>query len=185
MSRAAILVIALIAPLASADSPKQATSATVFPLVVGTELTFSSKDPKDTWSTKLTATGKLVQYVPHADIINFFSKAGMRVDKDGIYIVGETLADLGDPPPPAARAIAFPIKKGGIGKVPGMIATTYTVGARERVKVPAGSYDAWKITLTDSAKQTGAVWIAPGIGLVRIQLPTGRIDELTKISAAK
>ena len=155
----------------------------VFPLVTGTKLTFASAEFAGNWTTTLTVVGTLVQYVPHNDIANWFSKGGLRVEADGIYIVGETLADLDQPPPAPARAIAFPIKKGGVGKVPGMLATTYTVGARESVKTGAGSFNAWHITLTDTAHQIGHVWIAPGVGVVKIKLPSGRVDELIKIEA--
>ncbi len=82
------------------------------------------------WTTTLGGDAKQAQYAPHHDIINYVTKAGFQVKADGLYIVGETLADPDDPPPAAARAIAFPITKGAVGKVPGLIPTTYTVGAR-------------------------------------------------------
>lgn len=195
MSRLCISLAALTCLLgsANADTPapkvraKAAKAAkakpeAAFPAVVGTTFTFTSVEFKDTWTTKLAATDNLVQYTPHKDTLNYFSKAGMRVDAAGIHIVGETLADLGDAPPPPALAIAFPIKQGATAKVPGMIPTTYTIGARETIKVPAGSYSAWKITITDPANPAGAVWIAPEVGIVQIKLPSGRIDKLAKIA---
>jgi len=187
---AAVLVLLVGTTDADPSRAKQAPSnksvpksAVVFPVIVGTTFTFTSVELEDTWTTKLTATGKLMQYTPHNDTLNYFSKAGMRVDSDGIYIVGETLADLGDAPPAPVRAIAFPIRKGASAKVPGLIPTTYTIGARETVKVPAGTYSAWKIRITDTANPAGAVWLAPDVGIIQIKLPSGRIDKLSKIEA--
>ena len=133
-----LAIVALLVGFAAADKKTED-----FPVAVGTKLTFTAAEVKDTWTTTLTGDAKLVQYTPHNDVINWFSKAGFRVAADGIYIVGESLADLDQPPPAPAKAIALPFKKGGTGKVPGMIETTYTVGAKESVKVPAGAYSAW------------------------------------------
>jgi hypothetical protein len=35
-----------------------------------------------------------------------------------------------------------------------------------------------KLTFTSSP---GAVWIAPGVGIVQMKLPSGRVDKLSKI----
>jgi hypothetical protein len=177
MYRPLLITLCLCAAVAHADTPKPA----VFPVVVGTKFTFTSAAYESTWTTKLAATGTLMQFAPHEDTLNYFTKAGFRIAKDGIYIVGETLADLGEPAPAPARAIGFPVKKGATAKVPGFLPTTYTVGARETVKVPAGRYSAWKITISDKVNPSGAVWIAPGVGIVKIRLPSGRVDELAKI----
>jgi hypothetical protein len=185
MPRVVLVLMALaVAAPAHADPPKQPP---VFPVVLGQKHTFSEKggDPKEAWTTKLERAGTLVQYAPHEDTLNYFSKAGMDIRADGIYIQGETVADIGPPPGPAVKAIAFPIKTGGVGNVPGLFPTTYTVGAREKVKVPAGSYDAWHIKITDKVNPPGDVWIAPGVGVVKIRLPSGRVDELIAIAPAK
>lgn len=179
-----VLVLVALTAIARADSPKQPP---VFPVVLGQKLTFAEKggDPKEAWTTKLERSGTLVQYAPHEDTMNYFSKAGMEVRADGIYIQGETIADMGPPPGPAVKAIAFPIKPGGVGNVPGLFPATYTVGVREKVKVPAGTYDAWHIKITDKVNPPGDVWIAPGVGIVKIRLPSGRVDELIVIAPAK
>lgn len=121
--------------------------------------------------------GEMMQFDPHHDIANYFSKAGFKVVKDGIYIQGESL----DEPPAPALAIALPLKAGTTHQVPGMIPTNYKVISRGKLKVKAGTFDAWKIEISDKPNGKGAVWFAPGTGVVKIQLPTGRIDELVKI----
>lgn len=185
MSASLFRTVAVLAALAGAAHADGKPSPVAFPVVLGTSFTFTSVEFEDTWTTKLAASGQLVQYAPHHDTMNYFSKAGMRVDPSGVFIVGETIADLGEPPPAPARALAFPLKKGATAKVPGFLPTTYKVGARETVKVPAGTYKAWKITITDPANPAGAVWIAPGVGIVQIKLPSGRVDKLSKIEAPK
>jgi hypothetical protein len=169
----ALAILIVWAGVARADN--------VFPVIPGTTLTFASTDYKDTWHTKLVENDGVDQYVPSNDIINYVTKAGFSVKKDGLYVVGEVLE--GERAPPAARAIAFPIHSGAVGKVPGFLAATYTVGAREKVVVKAGTFDAWKITVVDKANPSGAFWLAPGTGIVKIQQPSGRIDELVTIEA--
>jgi hypothetical protein len=51
------------------------------------------------------------------------------------------------------------------------------------VTVKAGTFDAWKIAITDKANPPGAFWLAPGTGIIKIQQPTGHIDELVKVEA--
>jgi len=104
------------------------------------------------------------------------------VDDAGIWIVGEVL-DESTPKP--MLAIAFPMKTGAAATVPGFIPTTYTVGKQAKIKVPAGTYNAWKVEITDTMNSPGAVWIAPGVGVVQIQLPGGRIDQLTKLAPTR
>ncbi len=148
--------------------------------MVGTRFTFRGKTPSgkdDTWSAELVAAGDVFQYEPHHDVANWFSKAGFDVISGGILVVGESLAD----PPPPALAVAFPFKKGTSNEVPGVFPCVYTVVDREKVTVPVGSFDTWKVLLKDTVNPAGAVWIAPGTGIVKIQLPSGRIDELVSI----
>lgn len=121
------------------------------------------------------------QYEPHNHTLNYATKAGLRVLPDGVFITGETLPESDEPPPAPARAIAFPIRKGGVGTVPGLIPTTYRGVGREHVRVKGGAYDAWKIEIGDKPNPSGAVWLAPGVGIVKIQLRSGRIDELVRI----
>lgn len=165
----ALIILAALASVAHADD--------TFPVVPGTAFTFNAPQFKDTWHTTLTTQGAVMQYVPHNDTINYVTKAGFKIEKDGLYVVGEVME--GDTPSAPVRAVAFPLKKGAVGKVPGMFPTTYTVGAREKV----GKYDAWKIAITDKVNPAGAFWLAIGTGIVKIQQPSGRVDELVKIEA--
>lgn len=173
-----VWIVAIVA--ATFGGARMAAAAPApFP-VAGTVLTFASADPKETWTTTLTAHGTLMQYVPHNDILNYATKAGFAVRADGIYVAAEALD--GDPVPAPVKAIALPLKTGGTGTVPGMFATTYTVGSREKITTKAGTFDAWKIAITDKVNPAGAVWYAPTVGIVKIKLPTGRVDELVKVA---
>jgi hypothetical protein len=179
MQRAlAVLAVILAVSIAGANPPKTDKE---FPVVVGTKFTFTSAEFKDTWTTGMAGTRESALYDPHHDTMNYFALGGFHVRADGIYIAGETISDMGLEGPTPMRAIAFPIKKGGVGKVRGLFETTYTVLKREKIKVKAGSFHAWKIGITSKPNPPGAVWLAPGVGIVKIQLPSGRVDELVEI----
>lgn len=156
-----------------------------FPIVEGTRFTFrghAGEKVFEPWETTLTvtdrATGRL-QYVPHNDVASVFTKQGFRVDARGISISGDDLDGPLDP----VLAIAFPIASGDGHEVPGMFPATYTAVAQEKVEVPAGTFDTWRISIEDKVNKPAAVWIAPGTGVVRFQHPSGRIDELVSIAA--
>ena len=135
----------------------------------------------DVWTTQLAPSQKgknLVQYEPHHDVVNFFSKFGLRVDAAGITILGESLDGVGEAP--ETLAVAFPLTPKAAHTVPGLFPCKYTVVGKEKVKVPAGTFDAWRIKLKDNVNPEGAVWIAPGTGIVKIQIPGGRVDVLVE-----
>ncbi|NUP08063.1 MAG: hypothetical protein HOW73_18610 [Polyangiaceae bacterium] len=161
----------------------------MFPLVEGTKYTFRGKRPDgsdDTWTAVLfviDSSKRLFQYDPHNHVASWFTKAGIKVDSSGIQVVGESLA--GDPAPEPALAVAFPITKGAGHEVPGLFVTKYTIAKKESVTVPAGKFEAWKVTIQDKVNPEGAAWLAPGTGLVKIQLPSGRVDELVSVEPAK
>jgi len=142
------------------------------------KLTYVGKWDKqsETWTTTLEARDEM-QFDPHHDVINYFSKAGFKIAKEGIYIRGESIADPVEP----SLAIALPLKAGAEHEVKGMIPTTYKVLSHAPLKTKAGTFDAWKIEISDTPNGKGYVWLAPGTGIVKIQLPTGRVDELVKI----
>jgi len=53
----------------------------------------------------------------------------------------------------------------------------HRVIGRESVSTPAGSFDAWRVELTDRASPgtppgEGTAWVAEGVGLVRLRQPT-------------
>lgn len=137
----------------------------------------------DTWDATITAIdGELFQYQPHHDVANFFTKAGFRADASGIYVAGESLEGRG----PTTRVVALPFTAKATAELPaGMFSATYTVTGKQSVSVPAGKFEAWKVVVKDKMNPEGAAWIAPGAGIVKIQISTGRIDELVAIERPK
>lgn len=121
----------------------------------------------------------LYQFSPHHHVLNFVTKAGFRSDASGLYIQGESL----DEAPAPVRAIAVPLTPGASVEVPGLFVATYAVIGQEHIEVPAGQFDAWHVRIDDTANPEGAVWIVPGTGIVRVQHPSGRIDELVAVRA--
>ena len=175
---------ASIAPSAGASAAAPASSS-LFP-PAGTKVTFrgAMRDGKpDTWTATITAIDDgLFQYQPHHDVANFFTKGGFRADASGIHVAGQTLEGRG----PVTRVVALPFAAKASAELPaGMFSAIYTVTRKEKVTVPAGKFDAWRITVKDKLNPEGIGWVASGPGLVKIQLPTGRVDELVSIDPAK
>lgn len=172
------------APAATAPKPVLRIDGP-FPIVEGTRFTFRGQfgdETRDTWTTTLTvldrSSGRL-QYVPHNDVASVFSNAGFQVDSRGISIAGDTP----DGPAAPVLAIPFPLSPSAGREVPSMFPATYAVVARESVTVPAGTFDAWRISIESKVNPPAAVWLAPGTGIIKFQHPSGRIDELVAIEA--
>ncbi|NOY92875.1 MAG: hypothetical protein GXP55_16950 [Deltaproteobacteria bacterium] len=57
------------------------------------------------------------------------------------------------------------------GESPMATRRRHTVAARERVSVPAGDFDCWRVDMTEwlegQATPAGSLWVAEGVGLVR------------------
>jgi len=96
---------------------------------------------------------------------------GIRMLRQASGPSGERVTDYAQP---FVRLKLPPVKgdkwewKGEIGKEKATAA--FTNEGEEEVKVPAGTYKAWKVTVMieqGAAKQTGANWFAPGVGIVR------------------
>lgn len=155
-----------------------------FPIVEGTRFTFrghSGDRVFDAWETKLTVIDRgtsRLQYLPHNDVATIFTKEGFQVDASGISISGDSF----DGPIEPVLAIPFPFAPGDGHVVPSLFPETYTVVAQESVTVPAGTFDAWRISIQDKVNPPAAVWIAPGTGVVKFQHSSGRIDELVAIA---
>ncbi|HEY3227367.1 MAG TPA: hypothetical protein VGK61_10285 [Planctomycetota bacterium] len=104
-------------------------------------------------------------------------KEYVAVDATGIRMLRQASGDrLTDYAQPFVRLKLPPVKgdkwewKGEIGKE--KATASFTNEGEEEVKVPAGTYKAWKVTVTieqGAAKQTGTNWFAPGVGIVRQQ----------------
>lgn len=62
----------------------------------------------------------------------------------------------------------------------------FTVMGQETVRVPAGTYKTVKVRVlsswTNGSVYTGYFWLARGVGIVKWQRRTGRIDVLEKVT---
>ena len=67
--------------------------------------------------------------------------------------------------------------------------TRVRVEAREQLTVPAGTFDCYRLVVVDAydsgQSERHAVWLAPGVGLVRWTRASGRVDELVHFSARR
>ena len=178
------------APAAASEPVAQdpASTSLLVPTVVGTRLSYRGRSRGRTWDWNCTMSvideaASLHQCLPHADVFNYVTRAGFRCDESGLIVRGEHMAELGDAPEPV-RAVAWPVVPGARAEVPGVIGrAVYEVVGEERIDVPAGSFDTWHVRISNGIDADGAVWFAPGTGIVRILLPMGRIDELVSIEA--
>ena len=99
------------------------------------------------------------------------------IDATGLRLYRQSTGDKNtDYAPPLVRLKLPPAKgdtwewKGEIGKE--KASATYVNEGEEEIKVPAGTYKTWKITVSGehgSAKHKGTNWYAPGVGIVRQQ----------------
>jgi len=85
---------------------------------------------------------------------------------------------------------SFPLTKGGKHVVKAGKGTwTYTVVGTEDVTVPLGAFkDCMKIKINEdweTAHYEGYAWLAKGVGVVKWQRSTGRVDELVSIKKSK
>lgn len=87
------------------------------------------------------------------------------------------------------KLLTFPLKKGDKSEVKaGTETLTLEVLGDESVTVPAGKFDCIKVSVKEiwpMKQYQGYVWLHPGIGIVRRQFSTGRIEELVSYNIPK
>jgi hypothetical protein len=119
---------------------------------------------------------------------------------DGIYAVAiDNDAQIATPPP-LTKIVSLPPKPGEVlplqspeldarqaayAHVKRTVDDTITVVGNEKVTVAAGTFDALVLQTKNRDGETGKVWLAKGVGVVKWQRASGRVDELAHFKIGK
>ncbi len=198
------------APAAHTGLPTAANtaSASPLPLVAGArfEMAGEFRGTKQTSTLELqamTVEGMKVFYFMDLEasetlVATVFGMGAFLAKPDGIHTADvlnvRGVAELA--PEAFARMLALPVKVGDKASVKAPEKQfvppkeeTYTVAAIESVTVPAGTFDnCVRLTIDtniDGERESSTVWLAPGVGVVKLARATGRVDELVKYTPGK
>lgn len=198
------------APVANAGSvaAPDSASASPFPLVEGArfELEGEFRGSKQSSTLELRAVeagGKKVFYFLDLEssetlVASVFGMGAFVMRPDGIYTADvlevKNVPDLA--PEAFGRMLGLPVKVGEKASFTAPAKSfvppkdeTYAVAGIESVRVPAGTFDnCVRLTVEtniDGERESSTVWLAPGVGLVKLARATGRVDELVKHTPGK
>jgi hypothetical protein len=183
------LVLFVVPSSLSAEPPKKAED--YWPLKVGHKWVYQNADHPDAETVVTVAAEKktdagtryTLDWVTTVGMVKTTDREVVLVKPDGVYMAEVYGADL-DPP---VRNLKLPVKAGDEWTVDtrfGTSTTTYKfkVGKPEKVKVPAGTYDAVRVDWAGSGNSPfsdnkitipGTKWFADGVGLIRVDVPEG------------
>jgi hypothetical protein len=123
---------------------------------------------------------ELAHPVSSIDLDSLLLGGAVSVDKDGILVAPATLGEGMAKTTRFARA-----KVGDHVEVPTSLGKAVVdVEAKERVTVPAGEFEALRVTVK-SLSSSHVLWLAPSVGLVRAEWPSHRVDELVRTEKAR
>lgn len=186
---------------ATAEPAPRASPTTLFPLVTGARYTFHAvfRGRSLDWTTVVRhapVAGKIYYFVKEEDergaevfIASANIGGGLYASRaDGVYVgpVGFLSRAPSVRPASMQLMVALPPKV----NAPVVVeidprerwSCEYVVDAIETVSVPAGTFPgSARITFTttmNTVTERARAWLAPGVGLVRWERATGRIDEL-------
>lgn len=165
-----------------------------FPLVEGSRWSYQGRHRgrSDRYTLELHAVKRDGQRVylfeaPDAEpadrilVGNMFADELFRRDGSQVFVADESRPD------DEHLLFGLPLRVGDETSYKvGVRETRLRVVAREEVTVPFGCFDAWRLELTETPasgrEAVSSVWLAPGVGLVRWERSTGRVDELLHYS---
>jgi len=122
---------------------------------------------------------------------NSFGLGAFSVEERGLSTLPASFVDKIDGLKAADRQLllAYPLKTGAMTAVTsGKLNLQVTVVGPEAVEVPAGKFECVKLSVEEvwpDKRYQGYVWLARGVGVVKRQYATGRIDELVEHKAPK
>ncbi len=119
---------------------------------------------------------------------------------DGIYAAAiDNDAQIANPPP-LTKIVSLPPKPGEVlplqspeldaraaayAHTKRTVDDTITVVGPDKVTVAAGTFDALLIQTKNHDGEIGKVWLAKGVGVVKWQRASGRVDELARFKIGK
>jgi hypothetical protein len=193
-----LLVMVIRVNAGDAKTTPTAEPEFYYPTKVGTSWGYRGKDGNELKYVVTAVGDKDRAKIVTVDRMNADGKVEMtsrvKVTEDNVFDLQEEVAI----PVPRYR-FKLPAKKGDVfeknGIYPGGVPVKWKdeVGGKERIKVPAGTFDAVRIKETMMINNAGDLvvvgsdtsWYAPGVGIVRVASEKGVEYELTHFKKAE
>ena len=115
---------------------------------------------------------------------NMFADELFRRDGDQIRVADE------HQPASEHLLLQFPLRERSSTEYRvGPRTTRVTVESRDQQSVPAGTFDCFRLSVVNAYEngrtERHTVWLAPGVGMVRWQRASGRVDELVHFASGE
>lgn len=189
------------------EAPKPAWAEYYLPLVVGSEYVYASQYQGNATITTLTVKaggGKSAYYTdggPGKTLVNSsFFKGVAEVRPDGIYAAPADDDVAAANPPPLKKIISMPTSPGEelslqspeldprTAKLIGakrMVDLKIKVVGGGKITVRAGTFDTVELHIKDGNGEESKVWLAKGVGVIKWERASGRVEELDSYKIPK
>lgn len=184
------------------EGPKAAWAEFYLPLVVGSEYIYASQYQGNATITTLKVKaggGKTAFYTDggpgKALVGSSFFKGVAEVRPDGIYAAPADDEAAAANPPPLMKIVSTPFNPGEelflqspeldarAAKLSGtkrMVDLKIRAVGIGKISVRAGTFDALELRIKDGNGEESKVWLAKGVGVVRWERASGRVEELDR-----
>ena len=189
------------------EGPKAAWAEYYLPLVVGSEYVYASQYQGNATTTTLKVKaggGKTAFYTDggpgKALVGSSFFKGVAEVRPDGIYAAPADDEAAAANPPPLQKIVSTPLNAGEELSLqsPELDARTAKLAGTKRmvdikikavgigkITVRAGTYDALELRIKDGNGEESKVWLAKGVGVLKWERASGRVEELDRFKIPK
>ena len=197
---------AVVAP-PPVEGPKPAWAEWYLPLVVGSEYVYASQYQGNAATTTLKVKaggGKSAFYTDggpgKALVGSSFFKGVAEVRPDGIYAAPADDEAAAASPPPLVKIVSIPVTPGEELSLqsPELDARTAKLAGTKRmvdikikavgigkITVRAGTFDTLELRIKDGNGEESKVWLAKGVGFIKWERASGRVEELDRFKIPK
>lgn len=189
-----------------APKAKEPWADSYLPLVPGSEYSYNTINRGNQASTTIVvkAGGGKTAYFAEGEgqalIGSSFFRGLAEERADGIYAVAIDNDAAIQTPPPLMKIISLPPKPGEVlplqspeldaraaayAHVKRTVDDKITVIGPTKIEVAAGTFEALQLETKNRDNETGKVWLAKGVGVVKWERSTGRVDELARFKIGK
>jgi hypothetical protein len=190
-----------------AEGPKAAWAEYYLPLVVGSEYIYASQYQGNATITTLKVKaggGKTAFYTDggpgKALLGSSFFKGVAEVRPDGLYAAPADDEAAAANPPPLMKIVSTPVNPGEelslqspeldarTAKLTGvkrMVDIKIKAIGLGKLTVRAGTFDTLELRIKDGNGEESKVWLAKGVGVVKWERASGRVEELDRFKIPK